>query len=126
MAAQAEEPSGSLFDTVKLLLAITLLIAGIAGFYYFSSYALVYRVFGILAVAGASVALVFTTAIGETIWGFIKESKAEVRKVIWPTRQETMQATMLVVALVFIVGLILWLMDMFLFWGVGLLTGQKV
>jgi preprotein translocase subunit SecE len=125
MAAQAE-PNGSLFDTVKLLLAITLLIAGIAGFYYFSSYALVYRVFGILAVAGMSVGLVFTTAIGQTAWGFIKESKTEVRKVIWPTRQETMQATMLVVALVFIVGLILWLMDMFLFWGVGILTGQKV
>ena len=115
-----------MFDTVKLLLAIALLIAGIAGFYYFSSYALVFRVFGILAVAGASIGLAFTTTVGETVWGFIKESKTEVRKVIWPTRQETMQATMLVVALVFIVGLLLWLMDMFLFWGVGLLTGQKV
>jgi preprotein translocase subunit SecE len=126
MAAQAEEPNRSSFDTVKLLLAIVLLIAGIAAFYYFSSYALVYRVFGILAVAGASVALLFTTAIGGTVWGFIKESKVEVRKVIWPTRQETLQATMLVVALVFLVGLILWLMDSFLFWSVGLLTGQKV
>ena len=107
-------------------IAISLLIAGIAGFYYFSAHALVYRVVGILAVGGVSVALVSTTAIGEKVWGFIKESKVEVRKVIWPTRQETMQATMLVVALVFIVGLILWLMDMFLFWGVGILTGQKV
>jgi len=125
MTAQAE-PSRSLLDTVKLLGAISLLIAGIAGFYYFSSYALVYRVIGILVISGASVALMFTTAIGEKAWGFIRESKAEVRKVIWPTRQETVQATMLVVALVFIVGLILWLMDMFLFWGVGFLTGQKV
>ena len=115
-----------MFDTVKLLLAISLLIAGIAGFYYFSAHALVYRVVGILVVAGVSVGLVLTTAIGGKVWGFIKESKVEVRKVIWPTRQETMQATMLVVALVFIVGLILWLMDMFLFWGVGILTGQKV
>lgn len=125
MTAQAV-PSGSLLDKVKLLGAIILLIAGIAGFYYFSAYALVYRVVGILVVAGLSVALVFTTAIGETIWGFIRESKAEVRKVIWPTRQETIQATMLVVAVVIFVGLILWAMDMFLFWGVGLLTGQKV
>lgn len=125
MATQAE-PVGSTFDTVKLVFAVALLIAGIAGFYYFASYALVYRVIGILAVAGAAVGLTFTTAIGKTVWGFIQDSKVEVKKVIWPTRQETMQATMLVVALVFIVGLILWLMDMFLFWGVGILTGQKV
>ncbi|MDD5034195.1 MAG: preprotein translocase subunit SecE [Methylococcaceae bacterium] len=125
MAAQAE-PSKSPLDTAKLVLAISLLIAGILGFYYFSAWATVYRVIGILAVAGMAVALLFTTALGETIWGFIKESKVEVRKVVWPTRQETMQATMMVVALVFVVGLILWLLDMFLFWGVGILTGQKV
>jgi len=125
MSAQAG-PSSSVFDTVKLVLVIGLLIVGIAGFYYFASYALVYRVIGILVVFGAAVALVFTTAIGRIAWGFINESKMEVRKVIWPTRQETMQATMLVVAVVFGVGLILWLMDMVLFWAVGLLTGQKV
>jgi preprotein translocase subunit SecE len=125
MAAQAE-PSPSIFDTVKLVLAISLLMAGIAGFYYFASHALVYRVIGILAVFGAAVGLAFATGIGRKAWGFITESKMEVRKVIWPTRQETMQATMLVVAVVFAVGLILWLMDMVLFWAVGILTGQKV
>ncbi len=125
MAAQAES-NASVTDTVKLVFAISLLITGIAGFYYFASYALVYRVVGILAVFGLAAGLVFTTAIGRTVWGFITESKMEVRKVIWPTRQETIQATMLVVAVVFGVGLILWLMDMVLFWAVGLLTGQKV
>ncbi len=125
MVAQADS-NASTFDTVKLVLAIGLLIVGIAGFYYFASYALVYRVLGILAVFGAAVGLVFATAIGRKAWGFITESKMEVRKVIWPTRQETMQATMLVVAVVFGVGLILWLMDTILFWAVGLLTGQKV
>jgi preprotein translocase subunit SecE len=125
MPAQAE-PSASIFDTVKLVLAISLLTSGIAGFYYFASYALVYRVIGILTVFGLAVGLVFATAIGQKAWGFITEAKMEVRKVIWPTRQETMQATMLVVAVVFGVGLILWLMDMVLFWAVGILTGQKV
>jgi preprotein translocase subunit SecE len=125
MPAQAE-PRTSIFDTVKLVLAISLLISGIAGFYYFASYALVYRVIGILAIFGLAVGLVFATAIGQKTWGFITEAKMEVRKVIWPTRQETMQATMLVVAVVFGVGLILWLMDMVLFWAVGILTGQKV
>ena len=125
MAAQADSNASTL-DTVKLVLAIGLLLSGIAGFYYFASYALVYRVLGILVVFGAAVGLVFATAIGRKAWGFITESKMEVRKVIWPTRQETMQATMLVVAVVFGVGLILWLMDTILFWAVGLLTGQKV
>ena len=125
MAVQAES-SASVVDTVKLVFAASLLIGGIAGFYYFASYALVYRVVGILAVFGIAVSLFFTTAIGRTVWGFLTEAKMEVRKVIWPTRQETIQATMLVVIVVFGVGLILWLMDMVLFWAVGLLTGQKV
>lgn len=125
MAEQAK-PEKSFIDTVKLVFAIALLVFGIAGFYYFASYALLYRVIGILVMLGMSVGLVFTTTVGRVVWGFVKESKAEVRRVIWPTRQETMQATMLVVALVFIVGLMLWFMDMFLFWGVGILTGQKV
>lgn len=125
MTAQAEA-SQSKFDTAKLVLAISLLIAGIVAFYHFSAYATVYRVMGILAFSGASIALTYTTVIGRKAFGFIVESKSEVRKVIWPTQQETMQATMLVVALVFIVGLLLWLMDTLLFWGIGILTGQKV
>ena len=125
MAAQAE-PNKSAFDNVKLLLAIILLIAGLAGFYYFSSYALVYRVVGILVFSGLALWTLYNTPIGKVAWGFITEAKMEVRKVIWPTRQEAMHATMLVVAAVFIVGLFLWLIDFFLFWAVGILTGQKV
>ena len=124
MAAQAE-PTPSSFDTAKLALVIALLIAGIIGFYYFASYALVYRVIGILVVFGMAVALVYSTALGQRVWGFITDAKMEVRKVIWPTRQETIQTTMLVVAVVFGVGLILWLVDMVLFWAVGILTGQR-
>jgi len=125
MAVQAE-PSTSAFDTAKLLFAISLMIAGIAGFYYFSDQALLYRVVGVLSLAGLAVALLFTTAFGKGLWGLVKESRTEVRKVVWPTRQETVHATLMVVALVFLVGLILWILDMFLFWGISILTGQKV
>jgi len=62
--------------------------------------------------------------LGRNVWGFVLESKQEVRKVVWPTREETFRTTLLVFGMVFIVGLILWLLDMFLFWGVRLLTGQ--
>ena len=54
----------------------------------------------------------------------MRESKAEVRKVVWPTRQETVQTTLLVIAMVVLVGIMLWLMDMFLRWAVMILTGQ--
>jgi preprotein translocase subunit SecE len=68
--------------------------------------------------------MMLTTEIGLAVWSFVLESKLEVRKVVWPTREETMRTTLLVFAMVFIVGLILWLLDMFLFWGVRLITGQ--
>ncbi len=123
MAARAESGS-SFIDTAKLVLAIGLLIAGVVGFYYFSQQSLLYRVLGIVGLSIVSIATIFTTALGKSFWGFLKEARVEVRKVVWPTRQETVQATLIVVALVFLVGLMLWLFDMFLFWVVSQLTGQ--
>ena len=123
MSARAESTSSGL-DTVKLILAVTMLVAGIIGFYHFADKTLVYRVLGLLAAALTGVGLVLTTAIGRTFTSFLVESRIEVRKVVWPTRQETMQSTLVVVALVFLVGLILWTLDAGLFWGISLLTGQ--
>ncbi len=123
MSARAESTSSGL-DTVKLVLAVALLIAGIVGFYHFADKSLVYRVLGLLAAGLTGVALMLTTAMGRAFTSFLVESRVEVRKVIWPTRQETMQSTLVVVALVFLVGLILWTLDAGLFWGISLLTGQ--
>jgi preprotein translocase subunit SecE len=123
MAARAES-GASAFDTAKLVLAIILLITGIAGYHYFSAQILVYRVLGVIAFSGAAIAIVLTTPMGKGFLGFMRESRIEVRKVVWPTRQETTQSTLLVVALVFLVGIILWLLDMVLFWGISTLTGQ--
>ena len=77
-----------------------------------------------LVIAIAVVALMITTDIGKAAWVFVLESKLEVRKIIWPSRDETTRTTILVFAMVFTVGIVLWLLDMFLFWGVRLLTGQ--
>jgi preprotein translocase subunit SecE len=62
--------------------------------------------------------------MGKSFLVFLRESRLEVRRVVWPTRQETMQATLVVVALVFLVGLILWFLDMALFWAISSLTGE--
>ena len=123
MNTQAEATT-SIGDVVKQVVSVILLIVGVAAFYYFSEAQLLYRVLGLVAIVLVAAGLVLTTGLGHTIWGFVLESKLEVRKVIWPTRDETMRTTMLVFAMVFSVGLILWLLDMFLFWGVRLITGQ--
>jgi len=123
MTARAES-GASAFDTAKLVAAIALLVTGIIGYHYFSAQLLVYRVLGVLAFSIAAIALVLTTPLGKSFLGFLKESQIEVRKVVWPSRQETMQSTLVVVALVFVVGIVLWLLDMLLFWGISTLTGQ--
>ena len=123
MNTQAEAAT-SILDVVKQAFSVVLIVAGIWAFYYFSNFSLLYRVIGLLVVVGLVLGLMLTTDFGRMIWSFVVESRQEVRKVVWPSREETVRTTMMVFAMVFIVGLGLWLLDMFLFWGVRLLTGQ--
>lgn len=124
MNTSAEAQQAPVFDIVKQVISALLVIAGVAGFYYFSEVSLLYRVIALLVVMMVVLGLMLTTTVGRNVWAFFIESKQEVRKVVWPTRDETTRTTMMVFAMVFTVGLILWLLDMFLFWGVRLLTGQ--
>ncbi|NOQ76897.1 MAG: preprotein translocase subunit SecE [Methylococcaceae bacterium] len=126
MNAQAEEASKT-FDVVKHGLSLILVVAGVAGFYYFSEvpgFTLLYRVLALVAIILMAVAVMFSTELGRTIWEFALESKQEVRKVVWPTREETIRTTLLVFGMVFIVGLILWLLDWGLLVAIKSLTGQ--
>ncbi|MCI0654074.1 MAG: preprotein translocase subunit SecE [Methylococcaceae bacterium] len=123
MTVQSETTT-PVFDVVRQLSALTLMLAGIFGFYYFADWSLLYRVLALVAVVVVAAFLVLTTDSGRRLWAFMKESRIEVRKVIWPSRQETTQTTFIVFVMVFVVGLVLWLLDMFLFWGVQMLTGQ--
>ncbi len=123
MNTQAEA-STSVLDVVKQVFSVVFAIAGVAAFYYFSDIKLIYRVLGLLVVFSGVIAMTATTAWGGTIRAFISDSKIEVRKIVWPTREETTRTTLLVFAMVSIVSLVLWLLDTFLFWGVRLLTGQ--
>lgn len=123
MNTQAEIQT-PVFDIVKQVFSGLLVIAAVAAFYFFSDISLLYRVIGLLLIMVTVFGLMFTTNLGRSVWGFFLESKQEVRKVVWPNREETTRTTILVIAMVFTVGFILWLLDMFLFWGVRLLTGQ--
>ncbi|MFW5444231.1 MAG: preprotein translocase subunit SecE [Methylococcaceae bacterium] len=126
MNAQAEEPS-KVFDIAKQGLSLVFVVAGVAAFYYFADipgFTLLYRVLALVAVVLVAVGIMLTTSTGKNIWIFSLEAKQEVRKVVWPTREETIRTTLLVFGMVFLVGLILWVLDMFLFWGIRSLTGQ--
>jgi len=117
------EQTSSGFDTVKLMIALLALIAGVVGFYYFADESQLLRVVGLLAIAATAFFIVSTTEIGRRSLGFVRDARVEVRKVVWPTRTETTQTTIAVLIMVFLVAIMLWLFDMTLGWGVrSLLT----
>ena len=125
MNAHAEEVT-SVVDIVKLALSLLFVVAGITAFYYFSDFQLLYRVLVLVLVLGIAVAVSFTTGKGRSLWGFMLEAKQEFKRIVWPTKDEAVRTTLMVFLMVFIVGLILWLLDMFLFWGVQLLMSQGI
>ena len=110
-------------DKIKLIVAVLLIAGGIGGFYYYADQSQLLRVAGLLAVAGVAIAIGIQTEIGRSIWAFATDARAEVRKVVWPTRQETIQTTLVVVVVVVLVAIILWVLDMTLLWAVRSLTG---
>ena len=113
MNAKAET-TASTMDTVKLGASLLVLIAGIAGFYQFEEESLLLRVLGLLVVAALSIWIALQTEMGRNVWIFASDSRVEVRKVVWPSRQETVQTTLIVFVMVFLLGLFLWLVDMLL------------
>ncbi|WP_303904167.1 preprotein translocase subunit SecE [Thiohalomonas denitrificans] len=111
-------------DKLKLLAAALIVAGAIVGFYVFADQALFVRVLGVLVAAGIAVAITLRTEPGANTWRFGQGALIEIRKVVWPSRKETTQTTLIVMAMVFIVGIILWVFDMFLAWAIQLLTGQ--
>jgi len=120
------ENSASHLDTVKLVLALLLVVSGIAGFYYFGEQSNLLRVIGMLLMFGLAISLVYMTNLGQMFWGFLLGSRVELRKVVWPTKKETIQTTLIVGVMVLFIGILLWMFDSLLMWGISFVTGQGV
>ncbi|QDC43345.1 preprotein translocase subunit SecE [Methylophilus medardicus] len=100
-----------MIDKIKLAFSLLLLALGIAGFYLFEDKAMVVRILAVLAGIVASVAVAWTSPQGKQALSFFNESVAEAKRVVWPTRQETIQTTLAVAVLVMIMAAFLALVD---------------
>lgn len=120
-----ETPSNSKLDWLKWLIASFLIIAGLVANYYYNDQPWPLRLLGWLVLLGIVVAIVLQTYQGKRALIFARESRMELRKVYWPTRQETMQTTLFVGVMVIVLALILWGIDSVLMWLIGWLTGQR-
>ncbi|SDW08092.1 preprotein translocase subunit SecE [Thiocapsa roseopersicina] len=118
------EARGAGLDTAKLAIAALLLVGGIFAFYFFEGFSVLLRVIGLLVISGAAAAVALQTERGRALWQFASDARMEVRKVVWPSRQETLQTTLIVIVMVLVVGIILWLFDMMLMAILRFLTGQ--
>jgi preprotein translocase subunit SecE len=111
-------------DTLKLAAAGGLILIALVAFYLFANQLiLVVRVTGLLIAVGIAVAIALKTEPGVETLEFIRGARSELRKVVWPTRAETTQTTLIVLAMVVLMGILLWLFDMLLLWLVRLVTG---
>jgi preprotein translocase subunit SecE len=112
-------------DKIKVAVAVLLVAAGIGGFYYLQESATVIRLAAFLGGLVAGALVLWTTAAGQNFFAFAQESVAETRKVVWPTRNETLQATAIVFVFVVIMALFMWLVDGILLWIVKKLIGGE-
>ena len=118
------ETQVSRFDSIKLGGAALIIVAALGSFYYYGEQPLFLRVLGLLVAAGLALLVALQTEAGRNFANFVLQARDEVRKVVWPTRKETVQTTMVIIATVLVVAVLLWLMDMVLLWGARLLTGH--
>ena len=125
MSSQTETKSGSSLDSVILLLAVGLLAGAVVGFYYFEAeFNALIRAGGVVLAVVAALALIYQTAVGHGAWTYIQGSRLELRKVVWPTRQESVQTTLMIAVVVLIMALAFWGLDFLLLNGVKFLTGR--
>ena len=110
-------------DKIKIVLAVLLVAAGLAGFYYFGESPAIVRLGAVLGGLAAAAFVFWTTVPGKQFYVYAQESAAETRKVVWPTRKETIQTTAIVFVFVVVMALFLWAVDATLLWIVKKLIG---
>ncbi len=124
MTTQTETTQGSALDFVKLVVAAAVIVGGLYSFYYYEfELALALRVLLVLGGTGIGIAIGMTSTQGQRLWHFIQGSRVEIRKVIWPTRQETTQTAIAVFVFTLVLAVFFWILDSGLLWLTRRLVG---
>ena len=108
-------------DLIKWIIAGVMLIAAIFAFYYFDQYPFIYRVLGLIGMIVLDFFVVFNTEKVKSLRVFTHDARVELKKVIWSTKAEVIQTTIIVLVVVVIMSLLLWLLDKLLGAGIKLL-----
>lgn len=109
-----------MIDKIKLVISLLLVAAGVAGFYLLEDHAMVVRILAVLAGLISAAVLLSTTASGKAFFAFANDAVAEAKRVVWPSRRETIQTTIAVFVLVLVMAIFMWVVD------VGFLSLVKV
>ena len=122
--SSVDTEKSSFIDTVKLLIAAGLLLGGLYSYYYYLQVSLPLRVLMVLGGLLVGTAIAMTSFQGKRLFSFIQSSRIEIRKVVWPTNQETSQTTMAVFVFTLVMGIFFWGLDSFLLWLTRTLVGS--
>ena len=124
--AEVQTPAGaSVKDTVLMTASILVLFTGIVAFYWYDEQALFIRVAMVIAGLAAATGLMWFSWYGREFWQFALAARIELRKVVWPEREETIKMTYIVFGFAVLMGLFFWGLDWVLTWLTRLLTGQS-
>jgi len=125
MTTTTQDTSESgILDIIKLLLAAGVLVGGLYSYYYFLEIALPLRVLMVLGGLAAGITVAMSSTQGQRLWAFIQGARIEIRKVVWPTKQETTQTAIAVFVFTLIMALFFWGLDSFLLWLTRTLVGS--
>ena len=113
----------SILDTVLLLASVAILVGSIFAYYYYASESALLRSAGVLVAFIVALWVALQSAQGKTLWAFVQGSRVELRKVVWPTREETTQTTLIVLVFAAIMGTFFFLLDLFLRWFIAFVRG---
>ena len=110
-------------DKVKLAVAVLIVIAGVAGYYLLADQAAWMRWLSVIASLVLAAVVVAFSRYGSEFRRFVELARIELRKIVWPTRQETLQTTLVVFGFVIVAGVFFWVLDLVLAWATKALTG---
>jgi len=124
MNEQTTVQDASVADKAKITVTILLVIGGIAAYYVLSAQAAWIRWVAVLGGIVLVIAVFASSKPGRDFWQFMLDSRIELRKIVWPSRQETGMTTLVVFGFVIVAGLFFWVLDLVLAWATRILTGQ--